>query len=288
MQKTEIRNPKSATSPKSRIRNGFVLSAVLLGFAAALPLRAAVTFADSVVSYSTGAGVLAGYSNSLVALGAPAISIDYQPFADPFNPPYASSNIVSIGTGGQLTLGFSVPLLNTPGNPFGLDLIVYGHDGFVDTNYPSGQTDGVLFSTAYGVPGVSKVFASADGVSFFELRPPSGVAATADTLFPTDGTGNFGVPVNPSLTNSDFANLTLAGIRTLYDGSAGGTGFDLGWAVDINGSPVALPSASFVRFEVSANVISIDAVSSTVPEPATWALSLAGTGCILMAANRRR
>ncbi|MBI3880699.1 MAG: hypothetical protein HY301_11645 [Verrucomicrobia bacterium] len=284
MKKSEVRNPKSEASPKSKIRNGFALAALLLLFATASPLRAAVTFADSVASYTVGTGVLAGYSNSLVALGSPTTSPDYYPF----NPPYANSNIVSIGAGGHLTLGFSTPLLNAPGHPYGVDFIIYGHDGFVDTNYPANQTDGVLFSTAYGVPGVSKVFASADGSSFFELRPPPGASATADTLFPTDSIGNVGVPVNPALTNSNFADLDLTGIRALYAGSAGGTGFNLDWAVDTNGLPVVLPSASFVRLDVSANVISIDAISSVVPGPATGALLAAGAVVAVVASRRRR
>src|SRR5437763_6935301 len=41
--------------------------------------------------------------------------------------------------------------------------------------------------------------------------------------------------LNPALTGSDFAGLNLTGVRSLYNGSAGGGGFDLAWARDVNG-----------------------------------------------------
>ena len=69
-------------------------------------------------------------------------------------------------------------------------------------------------------------------------------------LFPTDGSGIFGLPVNPALGPGDLANLSLAQIRALYAGSAGGTGYDLAWAVDINNLPVNLASISQIRVEV--------------------------------------
>ena len=38
--------------------------------------------------------------------------------------------------------------------------------------------------------------------------------------------------MNPALTAADFAGQDLAGIRALYNGSAGGAGFSLAWAID--------------------------------------------------------
>ena len=73
------------------------------------------------------------------------------------------------------------------------------------------------------------------------------------------------VPVNPTLTNKDFAGLTLAGIRSLYGGSAGGAGFNLAWAQDTNGNYVNLPIARFVRVDVLSGKSQVDAVSTTRP-----------------------
>ena len=84
--------------------------------------------------------------------------------------------------------------------------------------------------------GVTRVSVSEDGAHFYALDPL--FAANVEDTFPTDGAGNFRQPVDPSLRFSDFAGLTLDGIRRLYAGSGGGTAFDIGWARDSAGLPV--------------------------------------------------
>ena len=106
-----------------------------------------------------------------------------------------------------------------------------------------------------------------------------------DGLFPTDGQGTFGVPLNPALTRADFANLTLAQIRALYAGSAGGMGYDLSWAQNSQGQSVAVNNIQFVRIDVLDGRAEIDAIVA-VPEPAAWAL--AGTALGLGFLSRRR
>jgi hypothetical protein len=63
-------------------------------------------------------------------------------------------------------------------------------------------------------------------------------------------------------------------MRALYRGSAGGTSFDLAWALDANGKPVNLTEASYLRIDVLSGKADIDGFSSvtTVPEPTTWSL----------------
>src|SRR5690242_18381656 len=90
-------------------------------------------YADAVVSYSVGAGVAAGYTDATRALGAPSTFIGYQN-ADPFNPPFRTNELVSVGAGGSLTLHFSQPILNDPSHPFGLDFLIFGNSGFIITN----------------------------------------------------------------------------------------------------------------------------------------------------------
>jgi hypothetical protein len=225
-------------------------------------------YAGVVTSYSQGSGVLSGYNNSGAALGAPTTS-----FVDPFDPPWQSSDIVGVGTGGSLTLQFNSPVLNNAANPFGLDFIVFGHAGFdiTNNNYSGGGiTDGTLFT---GGTSQVRVSVSADGANFYTLDPTK--TPIVDGLFPTDGSGNPFLPVNPALTAGDFAGKDLTGIRQLYAGSAGGAGFDLAWALDDNNQSVALASVDYVRLEVLSGVAYIDAVSA-VPEPATGMLLLAG------------
>ncbi|HEV2435114.1 MAG TPA: PEP-CTERM sorting domain-containing protein [Verrucomicrobiae bacterium] len=251
---------------------------VSLALAGALfvPAIARAQFASSVVSYTEGGGVSAGYNNPTAALGGPTIYNGYQN-TDPFNPPYQASDIVGIGTGGSLTLQFNTPIQNNPSNPFGLDFIIFGHAGFNITNgdYSGGGiTDGTLFT---GGTSDVRVSVSADGTTFYALNPA--LTPQVDGLFPTDASGNPFLPVNPNLTAADFAGQDLAGIRALYNGSAGGAGFSLAWATDSNGQSVSLSSVNYVRLEVlnDGTPAYIDAIS-VVPEPATWALILTGAG----------
>jgi hypothetical protein len=240
-------------------------------------------FASSVVAYTEGSGVAAGYNNPNAALGGPTIYNGYQN-TDPFNPPYQSSDIVGVGTGGSLTLQFNTPIQNNPNNPFGLDFIIFGHAGFniVNDDYSGGGiTDGTLFT---GGTSDVRVSVSADGTTFYVLNPL--LTPQVDGLFPTDASGNPFLPVNPALTAADFAGQDLNGIRALYAGSAGGAGFDLAWAIDSNGQSVSLSSVDYVRLDVlnDGTPAYIDAIS-VVPEPATWTLAIASAGLFLL---RRR
>lgn len=232
----------------------------------------AAGFANRVIEYKPGTGFATefgsglGYTNINAVLGEPSRSTPGQ-FGgpvDPFNPPYLRDQILSIGTGGSLTVQFDSPILNLPGNPFGLDFLIFGNSGFVITNgnfAGGGITDGTLFAANSGA---TRVSVSADNLRYMTLDPA--VAPIVDNLFPTDGLGDFRQPVNPRLRNADFAGLGLEGIRSLYAGSGGGTGFDLSWALDESGRRVGIDSANYLRIEVLTGVSEIDGFAA-VPEP---------------------
>jgi len=226
-------------------------------------------FAGSVVAYTQGSGVAAGYNNPNTAVGAPTAFIGYQN-ADPFNPPYQAGDIVGLGAGGSLTLQFDTPIQNMAAHPFGLDFIIFGHAGFNENFDNETATDGSLFT---GGTSTVRVSVSADGTTFYALNPL--LTPGVDGLFPTDASGNPFLPVNPALTAADFAGKNLAGIRTLYAGSAGGAGFDLAWAVDGSNQSMALSYVKYLRLEGLSGTAYIDAVS-VVPEPATWTFALVG------------
>src|SRR5215470_872909 len=232
-----------------------------------VPFVAHAQFASGIVSYNPGSGFSPNFTNSSAALGAPASGTGITPFA----PPFSTSQIVSIGAGGSLTLQFGTPIVNNPSNPYGIDMMIFGNSFFVVTSGSgsSAITSGAIFTSTVS----TRVEVSADGSSWFTLDP--GLAPNVGTFFPTDGTGNPFVPVNPALTSADFNGLNLSGIRSLYGGSAGGTGFDLSWARDGNGNPVDLQSASFVRIVVLSGRTQIDAVS-VVPEPGSWMICAIG------------
>jgi hypothetical protein len=262
-----------------------LVAAILLG--ALLPSSLHAQFASSVVNYApgTGAGTLADPNS---ALGEPSRVTPGQ-FGgpvDPFNSPYLSSQIVTIGDGGSLTVGFASPVFNNPANPFGLDFLIFGNSGFVITNGDfggGGITDGTLYGAGTGNWRVS---VSGDGSTFYSLAPS--FAPAFDNLYPTDGQGNFGLPVNPALKGSDFAGLGISGFRNLYAGSGGGAGYDMAWARDQLGQPVALASASFVRIESLGGIGQIDGFSAVVPEPGALVLAAAGAMALLLNGRWRR
>jgi hypothetical protein len=229
----------------------------LLALASVSPVSG--NFADSVVSYDHGVGFAktfsgVGYTNASAALGQPNRNTSFGP-VQPFNPPFDVSEIVSLGTNGSLVLRMAAPVFNTSAT----DFIIYGSAGFIDVDYPNGRTDS--FASMFGDnPGTTRISVSADNVTFYTLNPA--LAPVADRLFPTDGVGEFGLPMNAAFTQQDFANRSLAEIRGLYARSAGGAAYDIGWAQDSSGAPVFLHSIQYVRIDVPNGRAEIDAVAA--------------------------
>lgn len=247
-----------------------------------LPVVGANT-AQTVVDYVPGPGAAIGYDQPSAALGEPSRVTpgEFGGPVDPFNAPWQAGQLVSLGAGGSLTLRFAEPVQNLATHPFGIDFLVFGSSAFLITNGDftgGGITDGSLFGQNTGA---SRVSVSADGVTYYRLD--STLAPTLDLWFPTDGSGDFAQPVDPRLGAADFAGLDLTGIRSRYAGSGGGAGFDLDWARDESGTPVALSEIQFVRLEVLADRAEIDAVVA-VPEPSIPSLVVLG----LAIASRRQ
>lgn len=277
------RRPQSA--------NAATLGAVIIALAipALTPRTAAASpqYADSVSNYQPGAGVPAGYNDPAAAVGEPSRSTPGQ-FGgpvDPYNAPWTSSQLLSIGTGGSVTAQFNPPIENLASHPFGLDFLIFTSAAFMITNgdyTAAGVTDGTLFGDN---PGSTRVSVSPDGVHFYLLDPA--LAPTVDGYFPTDGSGDFTRPVNPALKGSDFNGLDLAGIRVKYDGSGGGTGYDISWARDGAGNPVTVDQVQSVRVDVISGRADIDGFS-VVPEPGPAALGATGFALLLGRRMSRR
>ena len=223
--------------------------------------------AGSIVAYHHGVGFAttfsgAGYTNASAALGQPNRDTSFGP-VQPFNPPFDVSEIVSMGTNGFIVLRLAGPVVNGGA----ADFVLYGNAGFIDVDYPNGRTDSSA-STFGDNPGATRISVSADNDTYYALNPA--FAPVADRLFPTDGTGQFGLPVNPQLTRSDFADRSFAQIRELYAGSAGGTAYDIAWAQDGAGNPVFLHSIQYVRIDVIDGRAEIDGIVAA-PGTATFA-----------------
>jgi hypothetical protein len=248
------------------IRN-VIVALALAGWFALVSTTAHAQFAGSILSYDSGTGFASGFTNASSALGSPALGSG----VTPFGPPFSKSQLVSIGTGGEITLQMDMPIVNDPGDPFGLNFIIFANSFFVQ-NGGSGQnatTSGSLFFH----PASTLIQVSADDVNWYTLNPA--LAPQPGEFFPTYGGGNPLSPVNPALATMNFAGMTLAQVESLYGGSAGGTGYSLSWAQDSGGNSVDLAAADYVQIEVESGVLDMDAVSA-VPEPGTWALILLG------------
>lgn len=265
-----------------------------VGLLLGLPQLAA-QYATEVVSYVPGTGTSPGRTNTVAVLGEPSRSTP-GPFGgpvDPFAPPYTSDQLLSVGTGGSLVVRFHDPVRNDPNNPFGIDFNVFGGGGFLVTNafdanfnyIGTPATDGTLFNPNNGQ---TRVGVSEDGATWYTLDAAR--APKVDDLFPTDGQGDFTVPVSPSLRTVPLGGLTLTQIRSLYGGSAGGAGFDLSWALNSDGNPVVLDAIRFVRIEVLSGRAEIDGLAAVtaVPEPGLIALLGLGSLTTLAWARRRR
>lgn len=232
-------------------------------------LHATDPYADQVISYTPGTGANASYQNTSAALGAPLSS------ATIMAPPFATTDIVGVGNGGQLTLGFNTPILNSPsGHAGGMDFTIFGNDFFT--------LSGSTISGVFDHTGLT-VWVSQDNITYYQLAAPYG----ADDYYPTAGSGDPSLPINPSFTLSTFVGQTSAQALSLYNGSAGGASYSISWAEDSGGHPVNLSSVSYIQIQGTSGFGYVDAISRVqdVPEPLSGGLLLTGFGLIL---SRRR
>lgn len=232
-------------------------------------LHATDPYADQVIGYVPGTGINTSFENTSAALGAPLSS------ATITAPPFSNTNIVGVGNGGLLTLAFNTPILNSPtGHAGGMDFTIFGNEFFT----LSGSTIAGVFNH----PGLS-VWVSQDNLTYYQLAAPYG----ADDYYPTQGSGDPSLPVNPAFTLSTFVGQTTSQALSLYGGSAGGASYSISWAEDANGQPVNLSSISYIQIQGTSGFGYVDAVARVqdIPEPVSGGLLLAGLGLVL--ARRR-
>jgi hypothetical protein len=238
-------------------------------------------FADQVVAYDEGANPAPGYTDPLAALCAPQRFTGEGVFpsvVSPFSPPFGIDEIVSIGAGGHLVVRFDTPVTDDPGNPYGIDLLIFGNTGLIDANWPQGVVGGV-FGNDGGV-----VEVSADGIQWHLVE-----GTGADALMPTLGyldagpydeqpgstLSTFTRPADPALAPEDLMGLDYQALLELYAGAGGGTGIDLG--------AVGVEAVSYVRITnpgdpAATPAVEIDALGDVTPD--SGPADLDGSGAV--------
>lgn len=256
---------------------------LLLGQAATTPAQAAtVNTARSVEAYDPGDNPDTLFEIAEAALGELNGDTGFGGL-NPFNPPFASSDIVVIGPGGHLTLKTEVPFRTA-----GFNLGVYVNNGLVDV---SEFGTGVVGSTPsfFSPTPKARVSISNDNVSWeylnggdvIDFDKPTNVyldQSISDYFQPVgEDEADMAKPWTGSL--ADLAGLDYAGIRAEFDGGAGGN-----W---LNLDGLALDEARYVRFEATDTRMVVDAIATTdaLPEPSA---GLALLGGLLLVLKRRR
>lgn len=234
-----------------------------LGLVGALAASAS-PFATEIVR-ATGAFGPAPYHDSNSVLGAPATSfrdlfgtiarvklVEAAYYVAPTNTGLLTTNLLlTLAAGDEVIVRFDQPIQDDPAHPYGVDLLVFGNSFFTPNQFVNDNTDmgacvlsGAMFSEPLKVS-VSPGFTGQPGEVANEpdtwpwYRYDNG--PFADSAFPTHAyhwnraTTNwtnelmdFTKPVNPAMRSVFSAGgLTAADGIDLYNGSGGGTGFDL-------------------------------------------------------------
>lgn len=240
-------------------------------------------FGVEVIGCETGA-THPWFSNPENVLGAPArfvnlysgsmggVSSDsYGGVVNPVVPAYAYGLHLSLiseddENPGYVTIAFDHDVEDDPDNPFGVDFIVFGNSGCTKSTQ-TGMTalddpaNCTLSGGGFPEYALVEVAQNSNGPWY-----TSDTWKTADNFAPTLGhrydpdnantnlyEGNLWwgeetdatFPVDPSVDFSDCAGLTLAELCQRYNGSAGGTGYDL---AEVDGLPVNAKGRKWFRY----------------------------------------
>lgn len=179
----------------------------------------------------------------------------------PFQPAFGGGELVTIGQGGRLTVAFEAPVVDDPGNPFGIDLLIFGNAFFTGSSSTAPCATGL-----YEEPASIEV--SADGIEFVS------VLGTADGAFPTSGyqdseayatqpgdlETDFLRPVDPAFLEV-ASELCWEELHLAYDGSGGGVPVDL--------ASTGLTEIRFVRISTAPDAPSLPEIDAFADVRAT-------------------
>jgi hypothetical protein len=260
-------------------------------------------FATELVSHSASLDGSGLYNDPNDLLGKPTTMIPAwgggSSHVSIVEPAWSDNVITTFNQGDWAVVKFDHQVMNDAANPYGLDFIVYGNaffagsGGFVydDTDHRDFTIGGGIFEEPL------KISVSQNGTDWYTYdNGPYG-----DSYYPTnpwvwdpdqyDATGNgwtatendYAKPVDPSLTGDDFADAGNSyAAMLLYDGSAGGMGFDL--------AESGYDWIEYIRVEGLSGFSGgeIDAFADVAAVPVPGAVWLLGGGLLTLVGVRRR
>jgi hypothetical protein len=251
-----------------------ILTVALLVTAAASATYNAVV----VVDYDAGINYSAGYTNPTAAIGAgPTDTGEFMGtvfYVNPFNAPYSTDDVVSIGAGGHITLQLDV-FANALGDV--AEIGIFSYQFFNQDGWPSGGT-GTTAQT-FRPAQFACIDVSNNGTDWVSLNagqaiqcdvPANAFADEAGTV-PSD----YGMPFSGTISDFD-GTASVQDTIDVYNGSAGGTWVDI--------SSTGLDSVGYIRLSVAT-----DATTSFELESISIANCAAGFAtpeptCLLMLA----
>ncbi|MCI0332531.1 MAG: hypothetical protein L0228_04840 [Planctomycetes bacterium] len=269
------------------------IATIVFSFGASFSAMA--QYGAEVVSYDAGSSPAPGYTTASVALGEPERFTGEGVFpgiVSPFSPPFLTSEIVSVGDDGHITLKLSHFALPQAGLEIGVFEnvgLVMDFANFTATNPVStfGEDSAMVEVSANGTEWRSL------GTVLFD-RPTNGYTDLSDPFsgVPGSALADFQQPFVADL--GDFAGLPYADpsgpdVLDVLAGSGGGTWLDI--------SSTGLPRVGYIRFsvagaganfELDAVSIARGAVGRPVPEPTMTVIAATLIASVVNSFRRRR
>ncbi len=283
----------------------FLLSVVVVMMA--MPAFGYSDFAVELVDYSSSLTGSFLYNDPYAVLGKPSTNFQNSGFSPAtgrvklVEPAWnvgldGEKLITTLNTDEYVTVKFDHRVEDDPLNPYGIDLIVFGNSFYVGSGFVSDLSDMETYMLVGGAWFEGLVVSvSQDGETWYTYDS----GPYCDAAFPTqaylwdsengewtDTESDFTKPVDPDLAETLLAGgMSAADAIALYNGSGGGTGFDLAesdydWIQYVKVEGIS----GFSGGEVDA--FADVAPASTVPVPA--AVWLLGSGLLGVIGIRRK